>query len=152
MSVTLRKKEITKNRYTFYLDIYESQSNRYREALRIYIPRNPKTKLELKIKKENTLLAESIRRRRELEILNLTHSYSREYVFVVSINNIIGDILSTYKKAENELVKLKFKRIPDNNLKEFTFVRNNKYGHDIGKIYSRKVDEIFELNKWISGI
>ncbi|MDB5129404.1 site-specific integrase [Mucilaginibacter sp.] len=67
MSVKLRKRSISGNRYSLYLDIYENSTRSY-EFLKIYILKKPRTPLETQSNKDNLKLAETIKAKRELEI------------------------------------------------------------------------------------
>ena len=72
--VSLRKKEISGERETLYLDFYPPISNpetgkpTRREYLRLYIYQKPKTSLERQENNENKALAENIKSKRQLDI------------------------------------------------------------------------------------
>jgi len=70
MKVALRKKKLKDGRISLYLDIYKGAGVRDYEFLGIYIYDNPKTPAEREHNKEKLMIAETIRARRELELLS----------------------------------------------------------------------------------
>ena len=70
MNVTLRKKTLSDGRISLYLDIYRPKSlpKRKREYLKLYLHPDPKTRKERESNKKTSLLAESIRSKRLLEL------------------------------------------------------------------------------------
>jgi integrase len=74
--VTLRKKKIKKGKISLYLDfyppIYNPETKKYtrRDFLKIYLYDKPITEIEKTENKENKILAESIRAKRQLDIAN----------------------------------------------------------------------------------
>lgn len=79
--VTLRRRAISKNRHTLYLDYYppiphpETGKLTRREFLSLYTFDKPKSPLDKQHNKETTALAESIKARRQLDIQNEQYGF-----------------------------------------------------------------------------
>ncbi len=69
MAVKLRHKKLSSGEVSLYLDIYQNGKRTY-EFLNIHY--NPK---DIALKKESMILGESIRAKRELEILHHEHGF-----------------------------------------------------------------------------
>jgi len=74
VKVTLRKKKITKERYSLYLDFYPAIPHPVtgdatrREFLKMYIPQSPKSKNEEQAIADTLSIAENIRSKRENQL------------------------------------------------------------------------------------
>jgi len=77
MRVAVRKKKLKDGRISLYLDIYKGAGVRDYEFLGIYIYDNPKTPAEREHNKEKLMIAETIRARRELELLSGKYQVER---------------------------------------------------------------------------
>lgn len=87
MSVNLRKKEISKGRYSLYLDFYppvklpDTDKETRREFLRLYLYEKPKTIEEKRHNKETLIIADKIKAERQIQLQN------EEYNVFSKINN-----------------------------------------------------------------
>jgi integrase len=96
-NVTLRRKTLSKNRQSLYLDfsppVYNSSKNKLQryEFLKLFIYNKPTSRIEQKHNKETTELAEWIRLKRHLEIQNSRFGFLSE-------SNRRGDFINYFKK------------------------------------------------------
>ncbi|KPK91123.1 hypothetical protein AMJ80_07675, partial [bacterium SM23_31] len=89
MNVTLRKRKLSRNRYSLYLDIYY-HGKRYYEFLKLYLGKDNVSN------KETLRLAENIRAKRQLEIQN------NEYGFIPSFKRNLNFVDYFKKIADNK--------------------------------------------------
>lgn len=104
MSVQLRKRAISGNRYSLYLDIYESGTPRIAEFLKIYIYKKPKNPIETQSNKENLKLAETIRIQRELQINTAGSDYIPKHKQKVNFILYFETYAKNYTKKDVRLV------------------------------------------------
>lgn len=78
MNVSLRKQTLKDGRESLYLDYYlpKAKQTRKKEALKLYLYPSPKTKIQKDHNKKISLLAESIRAKRLLQIQHEEHDFS----------------------------------------------------------------------------
>ncbi len=78
MNVTLRKQTLKDGRQSLFLDYYlpKAKQTRKKEALKLYLYPNPKSKSEKEHNKKISLLAESIRSKRLLQLQHEDHDFS----------------------------------------------------------------------------
>ncbi len=100
MSIKVRFKEISDGRLSLYLDYYpavKGKDGKYtrREFLKRYNYKNPKSKDEKQVNKENLLFAEGVRLQREKEILN-------EQDGLYNANNKKLDFIQFFEKMTRE--------------------------------------------------
>ncbi|WP_025743062.1 site-specific integrase [Aquimarina pacifica] len=78
MNVTLRQKTLKDGRQSLFLDYYlpKAKQTRKKEALKLYLYPKPKSKLEKEHNKKVSLLAESIRSKRLLQLQHEDHEFS----------------------------------------------------------------------------
>lgn len=98
--VALREKLISKERLSFYLDFYPPVINpntgkeTRREGLKMYILKNPKTKLEKQQEKTIRAAAEAIRAKRQMEIYEGSYGINSKEIqtidFLVYFHEFIG--------------------------------------------------------------
>jgi len=139
MKVALRKKKLKNGLLSLYLDIYKGityidgkpKDVRDYEFLGIYIYDNPKNAAEREHNKEKMIIAETIRARRELELLSGKYqvplrqkqftdfiSYARSYAdkkkknyrnnfysLITHLTNFIGSDKIPFKEINQELIK-----------------------------------------------
>jgi hypothetical protein len=74
MSVTVRKKAISKGRQSLYLDYYLDGKRKY-EFLKLHTFKRPKDDLEKQHNKEAVKLADSIRSKREIQMNHAEHGF-----------------------------------------------------------------------------
>jgi integrase len=96
-NVTIRKKPLSKNRHSLYLDysppIFNPSTNKLQryEYLKLFIYNEPKNNFERRHNKETTKLAEWVRLRRRLDIQNFRFGFLSE-------SNRGGDFINYFKK------------------------------------------------------
>ena len=78
MNVTLRQKTLKDGRQSLFLDYYlpKAKQTRKKEALKLYLHSNPKTRLEKDENKKTLLLAQSIRSKKLLQLQHEKHDFS----------------------------------------------------------------------------
>jgi site-specific recombinase XerD len=103
MSVKLRKKSISDNRYSLYLDIYEDSKRSY-EFLKLYIFKKPRTPLETQSNKENNKIAETLKAQRELQINSNEHGYVPKKKQKVNFLEYFKAFATNYTKKDVRLV------------------------------------------------
>ncbi|HEY9000790.1 MAG TPA: site-specific integrase [Mucilaginibacter sp.] len=108
MSVKLRKKSISGNKYSLYLDIYEN-SERIYDFLKIHIFKKPRTPLETQLNKDNLKLAETIRAKREIQINSSGSDYVPRHKQKVNFLLYFETFAKNYTKKDFRLVQGAFK-------------------------------------------
>ena len=103
MSVKLRKKSISDNRFSLYLDIYEDSKRSY-EFLKLYIFKKPRTPLETQTNKENLKLADTLKARRELQINAEDHGYTAPKKLKVNFIDYFHAFATAYSKRDVRLI------------------------------------------------
>lgn len=104
MSVTLRRKDISGNRQSLYLDIYETSKPREVEFLKIYIFKKPRNPQETQSNKENLKLAETIRIQRELQINAHGSGYVPRHKQKINFLLYFESFANNYKNKDVRLV------------------------------------------------
>ncbi|MER2999078.1 site-specific integrase [Pontibacter populi] len=104
MSVLLRKKPITKGRYSIYLDYYSEGERRY-EFLHMYIFKRPKDAIEKQHNKETTRLAESIRSKRDLELNTTDHGFQPNFKKGINFIEYFEKYASSYTKKNTRSIQ-----------------------------------------------
>ncbi len=104
MSVTLRKKPISKGRYSLYLDYYLKGQREY-EFLKLYTFKKPKDEPEKAHNKEMIRLAESLRAKREQQIFAEEHSLEPAFKKKVNFMEYYQKFVSQYNKKNFRVVE-----------------------------------------------
>ena len=112
MKVSLRKKAVSDNRHSLYLDVYKEGKRSY-EFLKLYLFRKPQNELDKQHNKETARLAQEIRAKRQLLLDH--NDYDSIPTFAKSIDFFVfmDNYLESYKKADNRMISStinKFKR------------------------------------------
>ena len=122
--IKLRKKQISGNRMSYYLDIYNN-GKRYYEFLKLYST-NDKTQ-----NKEIQRLAESIRAKKEIELRSASYGFTPEHKSKVNFIDYMNNLAETKNFAGKKLLKCSIHNI-------------EKYSHN--GIQLNSIDE-----NWIRG-
>lgn len=103
--VKLRKKKISGNRTSFYLDIYDNGKRNY-QFLKLYSNNNDKIQ-----NKEITRLAESIRAKKEIELRSANYGFTPEHKSKVNFLDYMKKISETKNFAGKKLLKCSINQI-----------------------------------------
>ncbi|MDJ1481885.1 site-specific integrase [Cytophagaceae bacterium YF14B1] len=107
MSITLRKKAILNNRYSYYLDHY-SEGKRRKEYLKLYLFQKPKDAAERQHNKEIQDLAKSILYKRQQAELASEHGENPIFRRNVNFLEYAENWVTTYNKKDIRVVRAMF--------------------------------------------
>lgn len=171
MSVTLRKKSLDGGKKSLYLDIYHN-NQRYYEFLKIYLIK-ARTKAQADTNKNQLELAESIRNKREQDLLASEYDYKPAFKRNIDFISYFQKFISNYHNKDLRLVRCSYnyfieflktkginerinaQAINEDLCKQFrTYLENNLNGETIynyftkfKKVLEQAVDEnIFKVN------
>ena len=106
MNVSLRKQTLKDGRQSLFLDYYlpQAKQTRKKEALKLYLYPNPKSKLEKEHNKKISILAESIRSKRLLQLQHEDHEFSHliQHKDTSSERNFIAYFRELINKKNNQ--------------------------------------------------
>jgi integrase/recombinase XerD len=108
MSVTLRKKTLASGDNSLYLDYYKDGVRKY-EFLKLKIYHRPKNESQKQHNKDNMLLAESIRSKRELQLNTREHNLESIVQKEIDLLTYYQQFTDNYPKKDKRLVTASLK-------------------------------------------
>ncbi|WP_035085437.1 site-specific integrase [Aquimarina latercula] len=104
MNVTLRRKKLKDGRESLYLDYYvpKAKQTRKKESLKLYLLKNPKTRLDKEHNKKILILAESIRSKRLLALQHEQYEFSH---LIEDTKKTSDECFVAYFRSQTDKVK-----------------------------------------------
>lgn len=150
MSVTLRKKIISKGRTSLYLDIYFNGSRHY-ESLKLYLKKDSQQN------KETLQLAKSIASKRQLEIQNNEHGFISSFKKKANFIEYFEKIANGHNPKSDvwlsalihlkgfEIYPISFSSVNEQWLEQFQLYLLKKVKTNTAKIYFSKIKHVLTL-------